>query len=471
MSSPSKTRRQFVKATATAMTGALAAGASSRAADAPVSQATRKTIQTDVLVCGGGCAGVAAALASARNGARTVLIERAGFAGGIITCVGLPYFDGLIAKQDGRFVAGGIPVELLVAMGAAKPGARSIDDCRPDLITKYWGSVRVPSTEEFKLLTDRLLSEERDRLTVLYHSFACEAEVREGRISAVLVANKDGLARIEARQVIDCTGDGDIAAWAGAPVEKNQPLMPLTLHFRIGNVSPNKEMAGAAKQALIEANQRGELPLFYGPGLMFAFAKDEVYIHAVRVSGDASDAADLTRAEMQGRRDAWTMFREWKKSVPGFEDSYFVTCGPYIGIRESRRIVGQHVLTFDDLKTCRRYDDAIATGCWFLDIHPNQVSIAKPFAGSGFQPEPYDIPYRTLVPKSVSNLLVAGRCHSASAEAAASSRVTVTAMALGQAAGTAAALATKAGQEVSQFPGVKVRETLKSQGAGPFTEA
>ena len=470
--SQSKTRRQFVKATATAaMTGALAAGGSSRAADRPVSQMARKTIETDVLVCGGGCAGVAAALASARNGARTVLIERAGFAGGIITCVGLPYFDGLIAKQDGRFVVGGIPVELLVAMGAAKPGAKSIGDCRPDLITKIWGSVRLPSTEEFKLLTDRLLSEERDRLTVLYHSFACEAEVRDGRIAAVLVANKDGLVRIEARQVIDCTGDGDIAAWAGAPVEKNQPLMPLTLHFRIGNVTPNKEMSGAAKKALIEAHQRGELPLFYGPGLMFAFAKDEVYIHAVRVSGDASDAADLTRAEMQGRRDAWTMFREWKKSVPGFEDSYFVTCGPYIGIRESRRIVGQHVLTFDDLKTYRRYDDAIATGCWFLDIHPNQVSTEKPFAGTGFQPEPYDISYRTLVPKGVSNLLVAGRCHSASAEAAASSRVTVTAMALGQAAGTAAALAVKAKEEVSLFPGVKVRETLKSQGAGPFTDA
>ncbi len=453
------------------MTGALAAGGSSRAADAPVSQSARKTIKTDVLVCGGGCAGVAAALASARNGARTLLIERAGFAGGIITCVGLPYFDGMIAKQTGRFVAGGIPLELLVGMDAAKPGAKSIDDCRPDLITKFWGSVRVPNTEEFKLLTDGLLSEQRDNLTVLYHSFACEAEVRDGRIAAVLAANKDGLVRIEAKQVIDCTGDGDIAAWAGAQIEKNPILMPLTLHFRIGNVKPNKEMGAAAKNALIEANRRGELPLFYGPGLMFAFARDEVYVHAVRVTADASDAADLTRAEMQGRKDAWTMFRAWQKSVPGFEDSYFVTCGPYIGIRESRRIVGQHVLSFDDLKTSRRYDDAIATGCWFLDIHPNQVSTEKPFAGSGFQPEPYDISYRTLVPKGVSNLLVAGRCHSASAEAAASSRVTVTAMSLGQAAGTAAALASKTGQEVGLFPGVKVRETLASQGAGPFTEA
>ena len=466
-----ETRRQFVKTTAVAaVTGSFATARSLSAAEPPATTRARKVIKTDVLVCGGGCAGIAAALASARNGVRTLLVERAGFSGGIITCVGLPYFDGLIAKQTGRFVVGGIPVELLVATGAAKSGAKHIDDCRPDLTTKYWSSVIVPNTEEFKLIADRLLSDQRDNLSVLYHSFVCEVETRDGRIAAVLVANKDGLVRIEPKQVIDCTGDGDIAAWSGAPTEKTTPLMPLTLHFRIGHVKKNKDMNAAAKQAMVEAHQRGELPSFYGPGLIFAFAADEVYVHAVRVAGDASDAADLTRAEMQGRRDAWTMFQAWKKSVPGFEESYFITSGPYIGIRESRRIVGQHVLTVDDLKTSRRFDDAVATGCWLLDIHPNFITTDKPFTGSGFQPEPYDIPYRTLVPKGVSNLLVAGRCHSATAEAASSSRVTVTSMALGQAAGTAAALATKAKDEVGLLQGTKVREALKQQGAGPFTD-
>ena len=430
-----------------------------------------KTIQTDILVCGGGCAGIAAAIAAARQGVKTLLIERAGFAGGIITTVGLPYFDGLIDKPTGRFVVHGLAVELLVAMGVARPGAKHIDDCQPDRVTKYWGSVMIPNTDEFKLLADSLIQKHSDRLRVLYHSLACDVDVKDGRIAAVIVANKDGLTRIEAKQVVDCTGDADVAQWAGCPTEKMQPLMPMTMHFRIGHVNPTKETKPAAQKALVEARAAGRLPEFYGPGIIFAFAKDEAYIHATRVAGDATDAADLTRSEMQGRADAWTMFREWKAKVPGFEDSYFISSGPYIGIRESRRLVGEHVLSLEDLQQTTRYEDAIATGCWFLDVHPQKTTIDKPFTGSGFQPKPYDISYRTLFTKKLSNLLVAGRCHSASKEAAASSRVTVTAMAMGEAAGCAAALATKAHTEVTLFDGVKVREALAARDAGPFTEA
>jgi len=429
-----------------------------------------KTIQTDVLICGGGCAGIAAAISSARNGAKTLLIERAGFSGGIITAVGLPHFDGLIDKFTGRFVVKGIAQELLVAMGAAKEGAQHIDDCRQDLISNYWMTVHIPNTEEFKLLSDSLIQKHSDNLSVLYHTVACGVEVKDGRITSVTVANKDGLTKIEAKQIVDCTGDADLAHWADSPTEKMDPLMPMTMHFRIGNVVPTKETSPAAKQALIEAHKRGDLPEFYGPGLMYAFAKDEVYVHATRISGDATNAADFTRAEMQGRKDAWTMFREWKAKVPGFENSYFITSGPFIGVRETRRIVGQQVLTLDDLEKTNRYDDAIATGCWFLDVHPQKTSVDKPFTGSGFQPKPYDISYRTLIPKGLTNLLVAGRCHSASKDAAASSRVTVTAMGLGEAAGCAAALATKTKSEVGLLDGVKVRQTLATQNAGPFTE-
>lgn len=430
-----------------------------------------KHLQTEVLICGGGCAGIAAALTSARQGAKTLLIERAGFSGGIITTVGLPYFDGLIDKPTGRLVVKGIALELLVALGVAKAGANQIDDLRADLITKFWGSVYIPNTEEFKLLTDDLLLQHRENLRVLYHTTACDVEVKDGRVAAVTVANKDGLTRIEARQVVDCTGDADIAHWAGAPTEKMDPLMPLTMHFRIGNVVPVKETGAKAKEALVDAHQRGLLPEFYGPGLMYAFAKDEAYVHATRVPGDATDAADFTRAEMQGRKDAWTIFREWKARVPGFENSYFISSGPFIGVRETRRVVGERILTLEDLEKTRRYDDAIATGCWFLDVHPQKTTTDKPFAGSGFQPQPYDISFRTLVPKTVSNLLVAGRCHSASKEASASSRVTVTAMAMGEAAGCAAALAIKVRNEVGSMDGAKVREVLAAHGAGPFTDA
>jgi hypothetical protein len=236
-------------------------------------------------------------------------------------------------------------------------------------------------------------------------------------------------------------------------------------------VVPVKETGAKAKAALIDAHQRGILPEFYGPGLMYAFAKDEVYVHATRVAADATDAADFTRAEIQGRKDAWTIFREWKAKVPGFENSYFITSGPFIGVRETRRIVGESVLSLEDLEKTNRYDDAIATGCWFLDVHPQKTTTDKPFTGSGFQPKPYDISYRMLMPKKVSNLLVAGRCHSATKEAAASSRVTVTAMAQGEAAGCAAALALKAKTDVALLAGAKVRERLTTQNAGPFTDA
>ena len=161
------------------------------------------------------------------------------------------------------------------------------------------------------------------------------------------------------------------------------------------------------------------------------------------------------------------MFESWKREVPGFEQSDFVGVFPDIGIRETRRILGPHVLTADDIRQVRRFDDAIATGCWYLDIHPNSATPGAAQLVEGFQPEPYDIPYRSVLANRVSNLLVAGRCHSATRAAASSTRVTVTAMALGQAAGTAAALAIERRLSPHELNGQDVREKLHQQHAGP----
>lgn len=414
-------------------------------------------LETDVLVCGGGCAGLGAALAAARNGVKTLLVERAGFAGGIITAVGLPFFDGIAHVKTNKVVAGGIALELLAKMGVCAPGVEVLPQHNPT----------IPNIEQFKLLADRVLSAEAPRLSVLYHTFACAVKTRDERIIEVEVANKDGLVAVVPKVVIDCTGDGDVAAWSGAPVVKTQPLQPLTLHFRIGNVKRDRESHARCRDELIAAHEAGDLNLFYGPGLMTRFAPDEVYVHAVRVAADASDAADLTRAEMQGRADAWTMFKRWKKNVPGFEDSYFIASGPYIGVRETRRIDGVYVLTEADIRQRRAFDDAVATGCWYLDVHPLKATPGAAQEQKGFQPEPYDIPYRSLLPKKIKNMLVAGRCHSATQLAASSTRVTVTAMAMGQAAGTAAALALAAKTTPAELPGVKVRQALEAQHAGP----
>ncbi|MDA0989778.1 MAG: FAD-dependent oxidoreductase [Verrucomicrobia bacterium] len=421
-----------------------------------------RTIPTDVLVCGGGCAGLAAALAAARQGASTLLIERAGFAGGIITAVGLPFFDGIADAQTNRVVVRGIPLELLSAMGVCPYDARVLTSHNPT----------IDSIERFKILADDLLTACGSGLRVLYHAIVCGAHVSGGRISRVDVACKDGLLLIEPGQVIDATGDADVAAWSGAPVETMSPPMPLTLHFRIGKVrrGPNRAMELAMGVALRDAVQAGELPMFYGPGLSFPFAPDEATVHAVRVAADPTDAADLTRAEMQGRRDAQIMFRCWKERVPEFSDAYFITSGPYIGVRESRRLKGRHRLTRDDIISGRRFDDAVATGCWYLDAHPNQTTMGSANVGERLTPDPYDIPFGTLVTDALANLLVAGRCHSATADAASSSRVTATAMALGQAAGTAAAMAIAARRDVVELDGVSVRQALAAQGGGPFTD-
>ncbi|MBI1246806.1 FAD-dependent oxidoreductase [bacterium] len=456
--SPSS-RRTFIQSTAVGTAAVAATPLFAAEAASP----SRRVIETDVLVCGGGCAGSAAAIAAARNGAKTLLVEKAPFAGGIITCVGLPYFDGIADITTKRIVVRGIALEMLSKSGVCAPDARTVTRHNPT----------IPNTFEFKLLLDRLFAEQRDNLSVLFNSFVCDAHSNGDRIESVTLANKDGLVTVKPKTVIDCSGDADVAAWAGAPFEQNKEVQPLTLHFRIANVTPTPNLSKQCRDALGAAQQRGELPYYYGPGVMFLFGKNEVYIHGVRVPADPTDAADLSRAEAQGRADAHAMFQAWKQDVPAFKDSYFMEAYPWIGVRESRRIIGKLVLSEEDLMTTRRFNDAIATGCWYLDLHPNKTTLgsANDFDPKKVQPAPYDIPYRSLVPQKLSNLLVAGRCHSATRGAHASTRVTVTAMAMGQAAGQAAAMASRSNTDVAALDGVKVREALAKQDAGPFTDA
>jgi hypothetical protein len=260
--------------------------------------------------------------------------------------------------------------------------------------------------------------------------------------------------------VIDCTGDGDVAAWAGAETEKAESLQPMSLHFRIAYLEPDFEMRRKCAAVLEEIHREGKLGLYAGP-YPATFSGRDVYFNATRYPGDNTDPVHWTRAEIQGRRDAWTMYEAWKKVLPEFEHAYFMTSGPVAGARESRRIVGDYVLTGDDVIEGRQHDDVVVLGAWRLDRHPPTEAGYHEIPWT----PPYDIPYRTLLPKTIENLLVAGRCHSATSEALASSRVTATAMGMGQAAGTAAGLAVQDAIAPREVRTVDLQDQLVSQGA------
>ena len=397
------------------------------------------TATPDVLVCGGGLAGIGAAVAAARNGAHTMLVERNGFAGGFFTAIIGSAFDGFVDERTGTPVVGGLVFEMLERMGVVAPGQgpQLRYNVNGDLSFVEMHPERVIprcDPERFKRAADAILLEAG--VEVLYHSQVADVVTTDGHIEAVIVSNKAGLVAIKPKIVIDGTGDGDVAAWAGAPYEKAEPLQPMSLHFRIAYLEPSFDLRRRCAAVLMAAHQRGELGLYAGP-YPATFSGRDVYFNATRTPGDSTNPADWTRAEIQGRRDAWTMFEFWQKELPEFADAYFMTSGPTAGARESRRIVGDYILTGEDVRQGRRHDDVIVLGAWRLDRHPPD----KPGYHDTPWTPPYDIPYRTLLPQKVENLLVAGRCHSATSEALASSRVTATAMGMGQAAGIAAALA------------------------------
>ena len=417
----------------------------------------------DVLVCGAGLAGIGAAVAAARSGAKTMVVERNGFAGGFFTATIGSAFDGFVDERTGTPVVGGIVFEMLERMGVIAPGQGphlrynvngdlSFVEMHPERV--------IPrcDPERFKRAADAILSEAG--VEILYHTQVADVIARDGRVTTVLVSNKAGLVAIQPQTVIDCTGDGDVAAWAGAAYEKAEPLQPMSLHFRIADLTPSFELRRRCAEILQAAFERGEIGLYGGP-YPATFSGRDVYFNATRTPGDNTIPADWTQAEIRGRQDAWRMFELWKENLPEFERAYFFTSGPVAGARESRRIVGDYVLTGEDVRSGQRHDDVIVLGAWRLDRHP---ATQPGYHDIPWTP-PYDIPYRTLLPRNFENLLVAGRCHSATSEALASSRVTATAMGMGQAAGTAAAVALARQVTARDLPVAHLQDRLVAAGA------
>jgi hypothetical protein len=410
--------------------------------------------ECDVLVCGGGTAGLAAAIAAARGGASVILLERHGFCGGI--CVGslVHTFDGVRnCRNYDQFVVGGIPLEVIEELRAA--GGLATADNPPECLTF--------DPEVLKLAADRLLR--RNGVRVLYHLFATAVDRQGASVYSVIAAGKEGLWEIRTRYVIDSTGDGDVSAFAGAAYEKDPALQTMSQHFRIGGLRGERswrELENACRGAMDQAYAAGTAPKYGGPWIIRIRA-GEVTLNCTRLYGDGSRTEDLTRGEIQGREDMYAIWCIFRESIPEFRDSFVLVSGVQIGVRETRRILGDYQITGADILSSRPWDDAIALGAWPIDIHPADGRVGV-HPHKEDPPAPYQIPARVLLVRDLENVLVAGRCLSATHEAHGSTRVSGTAMAIGQAAGTLAALAARAGVQLRALPMQRLQDELRHSG-------
>jgi hypothetical protein len=399
----------------------------------------------EVVVLGGGPAGIAAAIAAGRSGRSTICIERYGFCGGAGTAAGLSTFCGLHAVVHGRHeqVVHGIASDILARL------ERMDGLNKPHLTIQNRILAQAYDISAFKIAADELLAEAN--VHVLFHAFAVgTAMAAADRIDAVLVETKSGRLAVRGSIFIDASGDGDLAAWAGVPYEigdgAGNMLYPSTM-FRINGVDPVK--AGRAwelvPKLMEEAEQRGHRfprkkpivrpqrnPIEWRANLTQIKNPDGSAVSGI-------DARELSYGEVEGRKQCWDVFQFIKESTPGFDQAYIVEIAPQIGIRETRRVQGEYELTEDDILGCRDFSDTIGVQGWPVEAHikGDVRFVFAPDDSRGFN----EIPYRIIVPKKVDNLLVAGRCASMSHEGQSSARVSGPCFIMGQAAGTAADLA------------------------------
>jgi len=399
--------------------------------------------EVEVAVLGGGPAGIAAAVAAARSGARTLLIERYGFLGGMGTAAGVTNFCGLYANVHGdiRRVVHGIADELLARIAAL--GGLSA----PHLI---FGKTRAQAYDmsAYKCAADELLLAAGAK--PLFHAQAVGVAMKnEHEIDALLLETRSGRGALRARMFIDASGDGDLAAFSGAPWEKSAHLLYPTLMFKLNNVDPAKAQHAVddIPRLMREAEASGAYR-FARMGAIVRPMQNPIewranitqIRNALGLAMDGTDAAQLSAGEIEGRRQIRDYLRFLRERVPGFEACYVSDIAPQVGVRETRRLRGEYQLTGADVLECRDFADAIGVNGWPLEQHvAGDVRWSwPPIPGSrGYN----QLPYRMLLPLGIDNLLVAGRCASMTQEGQSAARVSGGCFVMGQAAGSAAALA------------------------------
>ncbi len=422
----------------------------------------------DVIVIGGGPAGCGAAISAARDGADVLLIEQSACLGGMgvmgLVPAWTPYSDGVQLVY--RSIAEEIFTELRTQM---------TDVVEPD--RTRWVPIHA---EKLKMLYENKVTESGAK--VLYNTFVAEVKAENGHIESLTVANKSGLSEYKAKAYIDCTGDGDVAAFAGCEYEKGSAdgnLQSCSLCFLVANVNmeaynntPNQHGANP-NSVLYDIVKSDKYPLITEPHMCLNPIGDGVVgFNAGHIYADNTNPEEASKALIEGRKIAVQFHEALKEMLPDiFGKSHIVLTAPALGVRETRRIIGDYVLTFEDYINRRSFDDEIGRNCYYIDVHRSADEIknksheteAKPyFYGTG---ESHGIPYRCLIPKDCDNLLIAGRCISTDRPVQGSTRVMPTSLVTGEAAGLAASMAAKVGGLVRNIDINAMRDTLKKRGA------
>lgn len=424
-------------------------------------------IEADVVVCGGGVAGTMAAVAAARQGASVVLVERYGFLGGNATAGAVAQFNSW-QTGNGRRVVAGLADEV-VARLRLYGGARAHESF---VMSTGHHMDRVEyAPEVLKLTLDDMVAEAGVR--PLLHANLLDVECEGRRVVGMRVLTKGGVLRLRAGVLVDASGDMDALKQAGArflELGDNETLQPATMMFRFGPIDFDR-FGALTKAQLAELAARG-----YAQGQLARAAlhssrdpySTDGWFNISRLGIDATDPMALGAAEIEGRRQAWKAAWFLTNSVPGCEDGRLRAFATQVGVRETRRVEGDHVLTAEELLKPVQFPDAIAAGAYPIDIHPASGG-ALHYVPMGAD-HAYQIPYRSLIPSTLDNALVVGRGISASHEALAAIRVMTISMAVGHAAGIAAAMAARAadagmGVQVRAVPVPALREALVRGGA------
>ncbi len=409
----------------------------------------------DVIVCGGGAAGIAAACGAAKTGASTLLLERYGFCGGTPALAMIPSLDAAKNCRDTSvMVVGGVARELLDEL--EEMGGMATPDNPPEALVFH--------PDFMKIAADRVLK--RNSVEVLYYATVVDVTLQANVITGVEAALRDGRARFRGKTVVDATGDADIVFLAGAPWRLDESLEALTYHFRLGDLSDHlnwRELENACRRTMDAAFEKGRIKRYGGPWVV-RVADSEFSVNATRVFGSPVDPVALTACEIQAREDMLVIWQILKEEIPELRNSYIICGAPQLHLRESRKVIGEYVLEEKEVLGAARFPDAIAVGAWPIDIHPTNGFVGvHPHKEN--PPAPYEIPYRCLVPLEVGGLLVAGKPISSTHRAHGSTRQPGTSMATGHAAGVAAALSAQSGRTPRELDTNLVREKLLQQGA------